>query len=143
MYVCRQCSTRNYCTPFAEYTCTFWNEYLCHSLQSIFTLVSVSIHVGSQSCMSLPLNSREFFHLLCLEFINPQYALFQSVNGLIRPSPCSSVNPNHLIYFQFFGKVLARMICDSMYMYVDVDVDTCSVARAYVHVLATKDSTLL
>ena len=56
---------------------------------------------------------REFFHLLCLEFVNPQYALFQSVSGLHKPSPCSSVNPNHLLYFHFFGNVLARMICDS------------------------------
>ena len=77
--------------------------------------------------MCLPPNSREFFHLLCLEFINPQYALFQSVNGLLRPSPCSSVNPNHLIYFHFFGKVLARMICDSMYMYRDVELESATI----------------
>ena len=55
---------------------------------------------------------REFFHLLCLELVNPQYALFQSVNGLYRPNPNSAVNPNHLFYFSFFGKVLAKIICD-------------------------------
>ena len=56
---------------------------------------------------------REFFHLLILECLNPQYALFQCVNGLYKPNPNSCVNSNHLFYFTFFGKVLARCICDS------------------------------
>ena len=55
----------------------------------------------------------EFFHLLSLELVNPQYALFQSANSLYRPSPHSSVNPNHLQYFDLCGRMLARMICDS------------------------------
>ena len=59
---------------------------------------------------------REFFHLLCLEFINPQYALFQCVNGLYRPNPNSSINPSHLFYFNFFGKLLAKTVCDGTYL---------------------------
>ena len=56
---------------------------------------------------------REFFHLLILEFLNPQYALFECVNGLYKPNSNSYINNNHLFYFKFFGKVLARCICDS------------------------------
>ena len=63
----------------------------------------------------------EFFHLLCLEFVNPQYALFQCVNGLYKPSPNSNINTNHLIYFEFFGKMLAKSICDGMSMSLNCD----------------------
>jgi E3 ubiquitin-protein ligase HUWE1 len=56
--------------------------------------------------------SREFFHLLIQELVNPEYALFKTTNGLYRPSPYSSVNPSHLQYFELCGKVLARMIYD-------------------------------
>lgn len=56
--------------------------------------------------------AREFFHLLSLELVNPHYNLFHSVNGLYKPSPSSDVNPNHLLYFTFFGKILAKAICD-------------------------------
>ena len=62
---------------------------------------------------------REFFHLLILECLNPQYALFQCVNGLYKPNPNSYINNNHLFYFKFFGKVLARCICDSELITLD------------------------
>ena len=58
------------------------------------------------------LTCREFFHLLSMEFVNPNFALFQCVNGLYKPSPHSSANENHLFYFRFFGKILAKALCD-------------------------------
>ncbi len=57
---------------------------------------------------------REFFHLLSLEFVNPDIALFHHVNGLYKPNPRSSANENHLFYFNYFGKILAKVICDGM-----------------------------
>lgn len=69
---------------------------------------------GVETVVTLYLH-REFFHLLCQEFVNPQYALFQCVSGLYRPNPNSSVNPNHLFYFTFLGKILAKIICDGMF----------------------------
>ena len=56
---------------------------------------------------------REFFHLLSQELVNPQYALFQVTStGLYKPNPFSSVNSNHLFYFEFCGKILAKSICE-------------------------------
>lgn len=55
---------------------------------------------------------REFFELLSQELVDPQYALFQSINGLYKPSQSSSVNSNHIIFFDFFGKIIGRAICD-------------------------------
>lgn len=72
--------------------------------------------VDTAVILTYPSLCREFFHLLCLEFINPQYALFQCVNGLYRPNPNSSINPSHLFYFNFFGKLLAKTVCDGMYL---------------------------
>ena len=78
------------------------------------------------TCTVLFFVPREFFHLLSKELVNPQYGLFQNANGLYRPSPQSSVHPNHLDYFNLCGKVLARMICDSkifsLIYYTDVTV---------------------
>ena len=44
--------------------------------------------------------------------VNPNYALFEEIRGKFRPNPNSSVNPNHLFYFFFTGKVLAKTIAD-------------------------------
>ena len=59
--------------------------------------------------------SSEFFHLLTLEMTNPNYALFECIQhtGLYKPSSNSSVNSNHLFFFEFFGKILAKVIIDS------------------------------
>ena len=61
---------------------------------------------------------REFFHLLSQELINPQYALFQFIpsSGLYKPNSNSAINPNHLFYFEFFGKILAKAICEGNYI---------------------------
>ena len=61
---------------------------------------------------------REFFHLLSQELVNPQYALFQFIpsSGLYKPNLNSAINPNHLFYFEFFGKILAKAICEGTYM---------------------------
>jgi hypothetical protein len=56
--------------------------------------------------------SREFFELLGESLVNPNYALFEEIRGKFRPNPNSSVNPNHLFYFFFTGKVLAKTIAD-------------------------------
>ena len=62
---------------------------------------------------------REFFHLLSQELVNPQYALFEFIpsSGLYKPNSNSAINPNHLFYFEFFGKILAKSICEGTYIY--------------------------
>ena len=56
--------------------------------------------------------SREFFELLGEALVNPNYALFEEVGGKFRPNPNSSINPNHLFYFNFTGKFLAKAVAD-------------------------------
>ncbi|KAF3840269.1 hypothetical protein F7725_018986 [Dissostichus mawsoni] len=51
---------------------------------------------------------REWFDVLSNEIINPDYGLFtQSADGTtFQPNSNSSVNPDHLNYFQFAGQIL-------------------------------------
>jgi len=57
-------------------------------------------------------NFREFFHLVSLELVNPDYALYECVNGLYKPNRNSHVNPAHLEYFKLTGTIMAKAICD-------------------------------
>eukprot|EP01018_Ginkgo_biloba_P006327 Gb_17176 [translate_table: standard] len=53
---------------------------------------------------------REWFTLVCREIFNPQNALFLSCPNDRRrffPNPTSGVNPGHLTYFRFCGRVIA------------------------------------
>lgn len=53
---------------------------------------------------------REWFFLICREIFNPQNALFKSClsdGRRVFPNPASSVNPGHLMYFRFCGRVIA------------------------------------
>ncbi|KAH9967967.1 hypothetical protein BC827DRAFT_460586 [Russula dissimulans] len=53
--------------------------------------------------------AREFFLLLSHEMFNPFYCLFENLahdNKMQQINPASGVNPDHLNYFQFIGRVL-------------------------------------
>jgi E3 ubiquitin-protein ligase NEDD4 len=53
--------------------------------------------------------SREFFFLLSHEMFNPFYCLFEYSahdNYTLQINPNSGVNPEHLNYFKFIGRVL-------------------------------------
>ncbi|XP_060521947.1 E3 ubiquitin-protein ligase SMURF2 [Cylas formicarius] len=53
--------------------------------------------------------AREWLHLLSREMLNPQYGLFQYSRDdhyTLQINPDSSVNPEHLSYFHFVGRVL-------------------------------------
>jgi E3 ubiquitin-protein ligase NEDD4 len=52
---------------------------------------------------------REFFFLLSHEMFNPFYCLFEYSahdNYTLQINPASGVNPEHLNYFKFIGRVL-------------------------------------
>src|SRR5712671_3693878 len=52
---------------------------------------------------------REFFFLLSQEMFKPSYCLFECSahdNQTQRINPASGVNPDHLNYFKFIGRVL-------------------------------------
>ena len=58
--------------------------------------------------------TREWFLLLSREIFNPNYALFKpSANGVtFQPSPQSYVNPEHLRYLHFVGRIIGKALHD-------------------------------
>jgi E3 ubiquitin-protein ligase NEDD4 len=57
--------------------------------------------------------SREFFFLLSHEMFNPVYCLFQYSahdNYTLQINPHSGVNPEHLVYFAFIGRVVGLAV---------------------------------
>lgn len=53
--------------------------------------------------------AREWLHLLSREMLNPQYGLFQysrDDNYTLQINPDSGINPDHLSYFHFVGRIL-------------------------------------
>ena len=58
--------------------------------------------------------SREFFGILAKEIFNPNYALFTSTEdgSTFQPNPSSSINPDHLSYFRFVGRIVGKAVAD-------------------------------
>mmetsp|Transcript_9714 Transcript_9714/g.19497 ORF Transcript_9714/g.19497 Transcript_9714/m.19497 type:complete len:1063 (+) Transcript_9714:3-3191(+) len=58
--------------------------------------------------------SREFYGILAKEIFNPNYALFTSTEDgcTFQPNPNSSVNPDHLSYFRFVGRIVGKAVAD-------------------------------
>mmetsp|Transcript_9044 Transcript_9044/g.11092 ORF Transcript_9044/g.11092 Transcript_9044/m.11092 type:complete len:4662 (-) Transcript_9044:66-14051(-) len=58
--------------------------------------------------------SREFFGILAKEMFNPNYALFTSTEDgcTFQPNPSSSINPDHLSYFRFVGRIVGKAVVD-------------------------------
>jgi hypothetical protein len=58
--------------------------------------------------------SREFFSILAKEIFNPNYALFTSTEDgcTFQPNMHSSINPDHLSYFRFVGRIVGKAILD-------------------------------
>jgi E3 ubiquitin-protein ligase NEDD4 len=57
--------------------------------------------------------SREWFFLLSHEMFNPSYGLFEYSahdNYTLQINPASGVNPEHLDYFKFIGRVLGLAV---------------------------------
>jgi len=58
--------------------------------------------------------SREFFGILAKEMFNPNYALFTSTEDgcTFQPNQHSSINPDHLSYFRFVGRIVGKAVTD-------------------------------
>jgi hypothetical protein len=58
--------------------------------------------------------SREFFGILAKEMFNPNYALFTSTEDgcTFQPNPHSTINPDHLSYFRFVGRIVGKAVAD-------------------------------
>ncbi|TPX39610.1 hypothetical protein SeMB42_g06302 [Synchytrium endobioticum] len=63
--------------------------------------------------------SREFFFFLSHEMFNPFYCLFEysaSDNYTLQINPNSGINPNHLNYFRFVGRIVGLAIFHQKYI---------------------------
>ncbi|KAK2949051.1 putative E3 ubiquitin-protein ligase Itchy [Blattamonas nauphoetae] len=64
--------------------------------------------------------TREWFQLIIPEILNPHYGLFKHVHGksgyLYSVNPASHVNPDHLQYFRFLGRVLGKAMFDGVHV---------------------------
>jgi E3 ubiquitin-protein ligase HUWE1 len=59
--------------------------------------------------------TREWYHVLAQQIFDPDYALFEPCaadNQTYQPNKHSSVNPDHLSYFKFVGRVIGKAIYD-------------------------------
>ncbi|EGC31458.1 hypothetical protein DICPUDRAFT_39910 [Dictyostelium purpureum] len=60
---------------------------------------------------------REWYLVLSREMFNPNYALFKtsaSDNVTFQPNPESYINPDHLSYFKFIGRIIGKALYDGM-----------------------------
>nr|XP_027085814.1 E3 ubiquitin-protein ligase UPL5-like isoform X1 [Coffea arabica] len=81
---------------------------------------------------------REWFFLVCQEIFNPQNALFKACPKDRRrffPNPASKVNPLHLDYYKFCGRVIALALMHKIQVGIVLD-------RAFVLQLAGKGVSL-
>ena len=56
--------------------------------------------------------AREWFFFLSHQMLNPIYCLFEyagDTNYMLQINPASFVNPDHLSYFRFVGRVIAMV----------------------------------
>ncbi|ORX82300.1 HECT-domain-containing protein [Anaeromyces robustus] len=63
--------------------------------------------------------TREFFYLLSHEMFNPDYSLFQYSHEnsyTLKINPNSGINPEHLYYFKFIGRVMGMSIFHNQYL---------------------------
>uniref|UniRef100_F6XN27 HECT-type E3 ubiquitin transferase n=1 Tax=Ciona intestinalis TaxID=7719 RepID=F6XN27_CIOIN len=59
---------------------------------------------------------REWYLVISREIFNPMYALFRTSpgdHGTYTINPLSYINPNHLSYFKFVGRIVAKAIYDN------------------------------
>lgn len=58
--------------------------------------------------------TREFYSILAKDIFNPNYALFiaTSEGTTFQPNPNSFVNPDHLQYFRFVGRIVGKAVAD-------------------------------
>jgi hypothetical protein len=82
--------------------------------------------------------SREFFGILAKEIFNPNYALFTSTEDgcTFQPNPNSSINPDHLSYFRFVGRIVGKAVSDGFLL------DAHFTRSLYKHMLGQKVSQL-
>lgn len=81
--------------------------------------------------------TKEWYHVLCAEIFNPNYALFVKSfdkSGVYQPNKYSFWNPDHLMYFKFIGRFVGKAIIDRCLL------DAYFTRSFYKHLLGVKPS---
>lgn len=63
--------------------------------------------------------TREWYQVLSRQMFNPDYALFTPVASdetTFHPNRTSHVNPEHLLFFKFIGRIIGKAIFDGSYL---------------------------
>ncbi|KAH9385126.1 E3 ubiquitin-protein ligase HUWE1 [Nematocida major] len=58
--------------------------------------------------------TREWYSELGKEMFNPNYALFTPIGASYQPNHISHINPEHLVYFKFIGRIIGKAVYDEM-----------------------------
>ncbi|EHY64806.1 hypothetical protein NERG_02209 [Nematocida ausubeli] len=58
--------------------------------------------------------TREWYSELSKEMFNPNYALFTPIGSSYQPNHISHINPEHLVYFKFIGRIIGKAVYDEM-----------------------------
>uniref|UniRef100_A0A8V0X046 HECT-type E3 ubiquitin transferase n=1 Tax=Gallus gallus TaxID=9031 RepID=A0A8V0X046_CHICK len=69
---------------------------------------------------------REWYMIISREMFNPMYALFRTSPGdrvTYTINPSSHCNPNHLSYFKFVGRIVAKAVYDNRLLEWDVELN--------------------
>lgn len=75
----------------------------------------LSVHFEGEEGIDAGGVAREWYQVISREMFNPGYALFKSSDeGAFQPNPASYINPDHLRYFKFVGRVVAKALWDGM-----------------------------
>ena len=87
--------------------------------------------------------AREWFFNLSHQMLNPMYCLFEYAgdhNYTLQVNPASGVNPEHLTYFKFVGRIIAmvsaRVAISTYIQYVHMHVHIGVFLARTVHVVA-------
>jgi len=77
----------------------------------------ISVHFVGEEGVDAGGLLREFYSLLAREMFNPNYALFTPTSiSTFQPNRSSSINADHLSYFTFVGRMIAKSILDGVMM---------------------------
>jgi len=62
--------------------------------------------------------TREWFEILAKDMFNPNYALFTSTEDgcTFQPNHNSKINPEHLSYFRFVGRIVGKAVLDGYFL---------------------------
>ncbi|GFE53720.1 ubiquitin ligase [Babesia ovis] len=79
----------------------------------------LSVSFGGEEGVDAGGLTREWFNILAKEMFNPNYGLFRREGRkqeFNHPNPLSGINPDHLNFFKFIGRVIGKAVYDGQHI---------------------------